>query len=60
MKIYLVIWALLGKSRFKFHVGDRVRIVKKKKAFDKGYTPRWTEEVNLQLQNNNIPNTAYV
>ena len=30
---------------FKFNVGDRVRIVKKKKTFEKGYTPRWTEEV---------------
>ena len=30
--------------RFKFNAGDRVRIVKKKKAFEKRYTPRWTEE----------------
>ena len=29
----------------KFTVGDRVRITKKKKTFEKGYTPRWTEEV---------------
>ena len=29
----------------KFSVGDRVRITKKKKTFEKGYTPRWTEEV---------------
>ena len=29
----------------KFTVGDKVRIVKKKKTFEKGYTPRWTEEV---------------
>ena len=35
----------LAPTRFKFNVGDRVRIVKKKKAFEKGYTPRWTEEV---------------
>ncbi len=26
-------------------VGDKVRITKKKKTFEKGYTPRWTEEV---------------
>jgi len=26
-------------------IGDRVRITKKKTIFDKGYTPRWTEEV---------------
>ena len=30
---------------FNFHVRDKVRIAKKKKAFEKGYTPRWTEEV---------------
>ena len=29
----------------KFHVGDRVRISKKKKQFEKGFTPNWTEEV---------------
>ena len=29
-----------------FAVGDRVRISKyKRKTFDKGYTPNWTEEV---------------
>ena len=29
----------------KFSIGDNVRITKKKKAFDKGYTQRWTEEI---------------
>ena len=29
----------------KFSVGDKVRITKKKNIFEKGYTPRWTEEV---------------
>ena len=29
----------------KFKIGDRVRIVKKKKMFEKGFTPNWTEEV---------------
>lgn len=29
----------------KFSIGERVRITKKKKTFEKGYTPRWTEEV---------------
>ena len=29
----------------KFAIGDNVRIMKKKKLFDKGYTQRWTEEV---------------
>ena len=28
----------------KFSIGDNVRITKKKKIFDKGYTQRWTEE----------------
>ena len=29
----------------KFSVGDKVRIAKKKTTFEKGYTPRWTEEI---------------
>jgi len=29
----------------KFSVGDKVRITVKKKTFEKGYTPRWTEEI---------------
>ena len=29
----------------KFSIGDHVRITKKKKIFDKGYTHRWTEEI---------------
>ena len=29
----------------KFSVGDKVRISKKKKTFEKGYTSRWTEEI---------------
>ena len=29
----------------KFSVGDKVRIIKKKKTFEKGYTTRWTEEM---------------
>ena len=29
----------------KFAIGDRVRIAKKKKTFEKGYTPNWTEEI---------------
>ena len=29
----------------KCSIGDHVRITKKKKTFDKGYTQRWTEEV---------------
>ena len=29
----------------KFSVGDKLRISKKKKTFEKGYTTRWTEEI---------------
>ena len=29
----------------KFSIGGHVRITKKKKIFDKGYTQKWTEEV---------------
>ena len=29
----------------KFSVGDKVRISKKKKTLEKGYTTRWTEEI---------------
>ena len=35
-------------SKPKFKVGDKVRISKcKRKIFDKGYTPNWTEELFL-------------
>lgn len=33
----------VGKSRF--NVGDKVRISKYKKLFEKGYTPNWTTEI---------------
>ena len=29
----------------KFSIGDNVRITKKKKTFDNGYTQRWTGEI---------------
>ena len=35
-----------SSSKPKFKVGDKVRISKyKRKTFDKGYTPNWTEEI---------------
>ena len=41
--------ALYGKIQTitppKYKVGDRVRTVKKKKTFEKGFTPNWTEEL---------------
>ena len=48
----LTVWRNLYPDRLKptkvnpkFSVGDKVRISKKKKTFEKGYTTRWTEEV---------------
>ena len=29
----------------KFDIGDKVRIHRKKKTFEKGYTPNWSEEL---------------
>ena len=33
------------KVKFKFHIGDAVRISKVKRTFAKGYVPNWTEEL---------------
>ena len=33
------------KKTPKFKIGDKVRITKKKKTFEKGYTTNWTEEI---------------
>ena len=48
----LTFWRNLYPDRLKIHdinpkysVGDKVRISKKKKTFEKGYTTRWTEEI---------------
>ena len=48
----LKVWRNLYPDRYKtsrlnpkFSVGDKVRITKKKKDFEKGYTARWTEEI---------------
>ena len=48
----LTVWRNLYRDRLKirdinpkFSVGDKVRISKKKKTFEKGYTTRWTEEI---------------
>jgi len=32
--------------RAKFKTGDKIRILKKKGLFEKGFTPNWTEEVS--------------
>ena len=34
----------------KFSIGDKVRISKKKKTFEKGYTTRWTEEISTIVE----------
>ena len=36
---------LTSKSTSKFKVGDKVRISKPRRAFDKGYLPNWTEKI---------------
>ena len=48
----LVVWRTLYPDHLdirdikpEFSVGDKVRINKKKKTFEKGYTTRWTEEI---------------
>ena len=44
-------------SKPRFKVGDKVRIIKyKRKVFDKGYTPNWTEEIFLvdKIQSTNL------
>ena len=42
-KVWINLYPELGGKTFS--VGDNVRITKKKKTFDKGYTQRWTKEV---------------
>ena len=48
----LTVWRTLYPDHLEIHnikpefsVGDKVRISKKKKTFEKGYTTRWTEEI---------------
>ena len=58
----LTVWRNLYPDRYKiydltpkFSVGDKVRITKKKKVFEKGYTTRWREEIFTikEIQNTN-------
>ena len=58
----LTVWRNLYPDRLKIHdltpkfsIGDEVRISKKKKVFEKGYTTRWTEEIFTitRIQNTN-------
>ena len=43
----------------KFSVGDIVRISKKKKTFEKGYTTRWTEEIFTIVEVKHTPPVTY-
>ena len=45
--VFKALYADMGKlaKAPSFKVGDRVRIAKKKKTFEKGFTPNWTEEL---------------
>ena len=46
------------KTEPKFQVGDRVRILKKKNIFDKGFTTNWTKELFIITEvQNTIPPT---
>ena len=48
--VYFILYGDIKRlsSKPKFKVGDKVRISKyKRKVFDKGYTPNWTEEIFL-------------
>ena len=40
-------------------IGDKVRITKKKKTFEKGYTPKWTEEVFIISKAQNTSPVTY-
>ena len=46
-KVWIQIYSEFGGVTLipKFSIGDNVRIAKKKKIFDKGYTQRWKEKV---------------
>ena len=44
--VYNVLYGNVRKSTSpKFHVGDKVRIIRKKGSFEKGFAPNWSEEL---------------
>ena len=51
-----------AKNKRKLKVGDRVRIYRWKKDYEKGYTPRWTTEIFTihSVKNNSIPPVYYL
>ena len=56
-KVYFNIIRKQNKSRpsIKYKKGDKVRIIKYKRHFEKGYTPNWIEEI-LPIDKINMPN----
>ena len=62
----LTVWRNLYPDRLKkidinpkFSIGDKVRISKKKKTFEKGYTTRWTEEIFTIIKINRTSPVTY-
>jgi len=49
----------IPKSKTKFKIGDRVRLSKLKRHFEKGYTPNWTEEIFIIYKINNTNPRTY-
>ena len=43
--VHIALYAKIRKTTPNFHVGDKVRITRKKGTFEKGFTTNWTEEV---------------
>ena len=41
----MVLLIIKHKTPFKFHIGDKVRLAKKKGTFEKGYTTNFTKEI---------------
>ena len=46
-KIYKTLYGTIENENFnfRFKLGDKVRITKYKRTLEKGYTPKWTEEI---------------
>lgn len=44
---------------YKFNVGDKVRVSKVKKLFEKGYEPNWSEETYVVMQRVNRKPVVY-
>jgi transposase InsO family protein len=53
--------SISSRQRFKFNLGDQVRLQKKNVPFRKGYEPQWTEEVfTVSKRLGKIPPIFYV